>query len=507
MKRAAWAACAALVLFHLYALDRYPPLSSDESVTAEAAHWMAREGQARNPSIGATNGIDQRSVVFGHLHLLAVGVPDRIAGPSLRMIRLQALVAGVAVVLGMAMIGRVMNQERAGWMAAAFFALSSDFYLYAHEARPEMLLMSLATWSLYFIARAVASGTTGPLTWAGVLIGFGFEIHLNTLIFIVPLSLMSMWYFRLRSIRFFIATVPGILLWLFLHVLVDPGLFVEQWGQYWMPTNSRPIFPFASLRERVYEANLAFADYFWVGAWHYKIPLALMILTALVWTAMHRREPLDRLVLWFTLPALAVFILFIFPKVYYVALFIPIAMLSVARALLALALVLPGKRIPWANVLTSAVIAYLGSATAVVHIKYERLDHHQGRYFDYVRRIRNVIPPEATVLGNPALAYMMPDRRYRSSGYLFLSRLSEDGRRRYGKTVREVLERAGIEFILLDTVVEGDIRMWEPDEWEAILSEWEDVHVIVDDHYGGRYGGPEAGRPRITRIMRRRGSK
>jgi 4-amino-4-deoxy-L-arabinose transferase-like glycosyltransferase len=499
-----WAAFALFGVFHVYSLDQYPVFWGDESAYAEAAHTLVFEGVPRNPSFGEFGDVHLRNVLYGHLHLALTGFSEWIFGPSVRALRLPTLLMGLLALIGIYRIGKEFGYPQYGLIAAAWFGIGTDFSYYAHTARPEMMMETFAVWSTVFLARAIARERASLLFWSGLIISLSCEIHPNVVLFIVPIGLVSLFAFRWKVYWFVLGVLPPMILGIVLHIGLDPELFLFQWNEFWAPINGYPPFPVTSLGQRLHDLFIScFLSHFWLRPYHYKVPLGLLFLAGFLWGIWRRKDPMTRMLLFLLVILIVHWVFFMdVRKERTVPLAFPWLFLLSARFLCEFSKHLPWKKIPWKAVLIGVVGLYMASTTVYTQYIYTKSGQNGQRYFEYLDQINSHVPPDAKLLGSPALAYGMLDRPYHSYWMIWTGLSAPDGHHKYGSDVESHLDRSGIEYVVLELAMERFIQRWAPDRWEAIFASWEEVASFESRYYGAEGFGFRPGEPRTTRIMR-----
>jgi 4-amino-4-deoxy-L-arabinose transferase-like glycosyltransferase len=139
----------------VYALPvgRRPIGVADEARQALLAEDTLRHGLRLPARVRDAPELDKPPLFFWSVALAAVPagyVSDRNAS-------IPSIVAALATLLGVFLLGRQLSGAHTGFLALAVLATSPGFFLRSHEVRPDMMLTAWLTWALAFFLLGLRS--------------------------------------------------------------------------------------------------------------------------------------------------------------------------------------------------------------------------------------------------------------------------------------------------------------------------------------------------------------
>ena len=218
-------------------LDQIPWAATlDDGAYAAAGYTLVQTGRAGLPLLRGLYGLEQDMVMYGRLPAAAVGLSQRLLGVSSFADRLPNLLAVVASAGLVGAVARWCGLSGAlALVSGLLWFVSVPARLLAHAGRPDTLLMLFTVLAAWLLLRELDSGR---VWWAGLVAGASLEIHMIGSALLVTLAsaafLLSPPGRRLRNTFWFcLAAVPGIAVWLGVHVLSQRDLWTLQWGGLW----------------------------------------------------------------------------------------------------------------------------------------------------------------------------------------------------------------------------------------------------------------------------------
>jgi 4-amino-4-deoxy-L-arabinose transferase-like glycosyltransferase len=345
---------------------------------------------------------------------------------TVRMVSLLSAAVALTAVFG---IGRELWSRRVGVLAVVLLAVSPNFVRQSHDARPEMMLVVFWTTALFLVLNGERNGSPLRLAAGGLVAGLAADTHLNGVIF--PVALFVVLLVRRASpgklVFYSLGVVVAGLWWLWLHVLQDPALFREQLEVFGVP------MPVVEILERPVQVfALEAARYVFVQPQASVLLLWVAVLAAVVLLRHHRDSALLSLLALFG--TVFVFMaLFVGTRApWYAVILWPVCALLVAR----LVDVSP-RRVAMGLMGVLVTVSIAATAWTV-------WQQSEWSYDRHVARLQEVIPPDATVQGDPSLWFGFADQPFIASHYFTFTEAYEAN-----------ASRLGIDYVILDTTQAG----------------------------------------------------
>lgn len=237
-----WRAAALLYLTLILAtsvltITAYPLMHiSDEGWTANVGQTFVAEGVVHSRIHQGIFGVPQRFVPLGNV---LPGYWFEAAGSGLFQARLISFFGGLLLLALTFTIARQMGfGDDASLLAVCALASSYPFWLTSHFFRLDVYLALVGMTALYCYGRSHRGSAWAFI--AGLLLSLGVELHQNALVLCTAAGGLMIFGVIARSIRlrhlslkppevyFVIGGVCGAGLFLALHVLPDPELFMRQ---------------------------------------------------------------------------------------------------------------------------------------------------------------------------------------------------------------------------------------------------------------------------------------
>ena len=411
-------------LFGLATLTVFPTVWVDEAWYTQPAWSFATNGTFALPMFDHLAGVERDSVVMGRIQLLLSAIAYRIGGVDVATVRIVSFVSALVAIVAAFGIGRELWSQRVGVLAAVLLAISPNFVRQSHDARPEMLLLAFWLIAFYLVLSGDRAGSPWRLAAGGLMAGLAADTHLNGVIF--PVALFVVLLVRRTSVRRLAFYALGVMLagvwWLWVHMLQDPALFWEQLHMFSVPMPvfeilERPVQIFAMEIARYLlvlpRASIVFA---WVA-----------VLAAIVLLLHHRDRSLLSLLALFGTVFLFMALFVGTRSPVYAVLVWPIGTLLVARLI-----DVSPKRL--AVGLMGALIVVSVAATG-----WYTWQQSQSSYDRHIERLKDLVPPDATVQGDPFLWFGFSDQPFIASHYFVFAGSYEENAR-----------RLGIDYVILD---------------------------------------------------------
>lgn len=223
---------AAVAVFHLWALMRYPPPFVDEVWAIDRAWAFIRTGRVFGQlDVGVWDRFDGYWTFFPWIPTAVQSLSIRLfAAPSLLGVRLVSLAFGLALLGSAYAIGRRFGGSGLGMLSALVVSLSSPFVYSAHLGRFDIFAAAFG-----YAAVALHLNNGCSRVWvsalSGLLVGLAFESHAHGAIFGPAIAALFLWEYRGRVWRqrhawgFAAGVAGGLLLYAGLHVLRYPDTY------------------------------------------------------------------------------------------------------------------------------------------------------------------------------------------------------------------------------------------------------------------------------------------
>jgi 4-amino-4-deoxy-L-arabinose transferase-like glycosyltransferase len=474
---------ALYVVLGLVTLTTFPLVWVDEGWYVSSAANFVRDGSFALPLFGDLDGFDRDNVVYGRIYLLALAAAFTAADVTPEAARLVSFTAGIAAVVSMFALGRELWDARVGVVAAILLAVSPVFIDQSHDARPEIMQLAFTLAAFASLLAGQRRSSALLLVLAGVLAVLAADVHLNAVI--VPVALAAVLLVRRASLRTFgLFAAGGFVagLWfLFVHVVQDPALFMQQVNAFGGPKS--PLSEF--LERPAFTLGMGLARYIRVDAGSLALLVAGLIAT---YELLRRHNDLAlRTVLTFAgVQLIYTLVLVNHKQPVYAVLLWPVLALLVARLLT----VLPQR------------LAVLAGGTIIV-ISLLSVGHmtlrDRGADFDsYLAQLDAAIPDDAVVMGQPSTWFGFTEQPYVASQYFV-----------FRTPFAEEMRNMGVEYVIADEYL-TDLQLYHleelpADEVERFLEDHGEIVAEIEDPHYGRYQ-TGVGRPILTRVYRIEGA-
>ena len=469
----------AYLLFGLLTLAEFPLVWRDEAWYAQSAWAFADQGTFALPMFADLSGFDRDNVVYGRTYLAAVAAIFEVFGLSPYTARLISFVSGLVAITAVFGIGRELWNPKVGAIAAVFMAVTPNFVLQSHDARPEMMVVAFWTTAFYLVLSGDRLHSGWRLFLAGLIAALTADVHLNGAI--VAPALFVVLLLRRSPPRglvvFSLGAILGGLWWVFVHVLPDPALMREQSGTFGFGLPVSEV-----LTEPLKVILLEIARYVLVEPRMSVIILALAVIAAVVLLVKRRDRALITL-LSFGLVFHVFMTLFSGTKVpFYAVLLLPLAALLVARLV-----DISPRPLAWG-------VSGLLVVTSLFSVGTIAIDQVPADYDAYIARLREHVPDGATIQGEPTIWYGFADHPLIATPYFL-----------WAGPYEEEVRRLGIEYVIGDDLrpMPGCPECSEvpPEEMLRFLDEHAELVTEIEDEH---YGRIETGDPGdvVTRIYR-----
>jgi hypothetical protein len=257
---------AALVIFHLCTLADYPAPFIDEGWFIARARGFAQDGY---PFGALDEGVFDRlpgyRYFFPYLPTALQALPFLFFDePNLLATRAISLSCGLVLVYCVFLIGTWVSGHVTGLLSAALLLSAPFFLLSSHLARIDVEAAAVGIIGFTLIL------TSARISWirlvlGGFLAGVAIEFHPHAAVITASALVAALVVgssMRERALSFMFASFGcglGGLLYVFLHILPDPGAFLAFQKIAFAPTHTPPLFTFDArvVIDGLYHALLA----------------------------------------------------------------------------------------------------------------------------------------------------------------------------------------------------------------------------------------------------------
>lgn len=436
-----------VMLAHLVYLNEVPGVFLDEGWLSNAAwHWL-KTGENIAPMYSPVlDQFESSSVIRFYLGQLPYSAVFAVLGLGFFEARLASWLMGGALLVVVICIGWQHYSKRTGVIAALFLSISAPFLYASHYARQDIWL-TLVVVSAYLIITLALKHDRWYMHFLGsFLIGVSPDIHQYGVLFIpgvIGVYLLAYGRGFLLKRGTWLAAAggfAGFLVFAALHLWPDPShyfhlLHVQLGGDEGI--SGLPLLSPLNLADSLIGEFSNRYDLALNG-----INLALVVVGAVL--LFMRRNKTDKHLLVFTGAAFAMTVLIVDDKgIIYGILLYPFFMLIVAEGLTSMLNRTRDLREPFVFTVI-ILVAAVGKDTFVMGR--EMIKNRDNNYYNVTDVIREVIPPDARVLGMPSWWFGLSDHEYISSFVIPYFRFYNN------YDVREALEAARPDIIIVDNL-------------------------------------------------------
>ncbi len=266
-------------IFNFTSLNSGFPVHVDESWYGEGMWSYASRGNFSEPMFEGIYGLEKANVVWGRIYLVIHGLFLRYLGLGVWQLRLPESIFMFLSAYLLFITVREISGKLVGYIATVIFLSSPHFYVQAHMARPEGMLLFFFLLSIYLFITGFKKKNFFIMFFSGLAAGLSTEVHMNGFLFSIILVLFALIYMKNTEIHFrlkylgciFAGIFIGFSVWVFWHILVDPALFFSQWNNVWKENSLvpneyiKPAVYYDYLKDVIYRFYMQFASLWHVG--------------------------------------------------------------------------------------------------------------------------------------------------------------------------------------------------------------------------------------------------
>jgi hypothetical protein len=507
---------------HLAYLTNYPTIHGDEAWSSSASwNWLTT---GNNFDFIHSGPLDQfgyewtRRMFIGQFPWV---VSFMTLGLGLFQARLVSWFFGLLLLALTIVVGNKLYGRLAGFLAALFLSLSQPFLLTSHSARQDMMLAVFIMLAYLLAIYAFEQERWWLHFLAGLVVGLGFDVHLNASQFVLPLAALYLVHYRTKLFTtrgtWLVAAggIIGIGYFALLHLLPGNGAFFTLEGFNFADKATHSFIQtldFGALASTIVDE---------IGIYHFfDQSLGFGLVGAGTIMLLFRGNEADRRLLAFTAAAMVSFFLLRARTAdVYAILLYPFFMLVVAGAFIALLSPLAQMKGDVPNVSEStagpggtfapgswgvlsespAVLksqqAFISALLVLFVVSSFRQvirpfrEHADYDYYALTNQIAEVTPAAATVMGLPTWWLGLSQYDYRSSLNLLYYDFFND------YTLDQGMQAMQPDVVIVDeifrTSLEGDqfrpVPYWEMpgDDFEAFIKRQGTLVLEINDPHHG----------------------
>jgi 4-amino-4-deoxy-L-arabinose transferase-like glycosyltransferase len=242
-------AIIAVAIFHLAFLLRFPPVFVDEAWMASRAWGWLQSGINFSPlDAGVWDKFEGYWTFYPLVPTLLHAATIQVLGLKVSSLRLLSLLFGFGLLAAVYFISYVFSRSRrCSLITVLLVSTSWPFLRSSHLIRPDIFVATLGFTAI--LLHLVGCRKERPILslMAGLLIGLGFEIHMNAAIYgpvLVALFLVDHGWQLVRQRNFWAfvgGTCLGLAWYVWLHILPYPQTYATM-GQGVAETHFPPLF-------------------------------------------------------------------------------------------------------------------------------------------------------------------------------------------------------------------------------------------------------------------------
>ena len=208
-------------------LEKYPRVWVDEPWESITAYTLGTKGKMYNPVLENYSGFDKVLLQPRLLLSLALAPAFALLGVGHVEGRLVSGVFGALLMLAVYLIATKFFSRRAALISVWFVTIETMMFIAYRTIRPEIFLVTLECFSLFFFFIGLRNGLVRYFFWSGLLSGIALWTHPNALLHVLALSFLLLITYRTRvftsrySWTYFAATFVGVLPYLVYVVAND----------------------------------------------------------------------------------------------------------------------------------------------------------------------------------------------------------------------------------------------------------------------------------------------
>jgi hypothetical protein len=208
-------------------LEKYPRVWVDEPWESITAYTLETEGKMYNPVLENYTGFD-KVLLQPRLVLSFVLAPAfALFGVGHVEGRLVSVAVGALLMLSVYLLAARFFSRRTALIAVWFTIIETMMFISYRTIRPEIYLVTLECYSLFFFSIGLRNDSARYFFWSGLLSGIALWTHPNALLHVLALSFLLLITYRTRvftshcSWTYFAAAFVGVLPYLLYVVAND----------------------------------------------------------------------------------------------------------------------------------------------------------------------------------------------------------------------------------------------------------------------------------------------
>ena len=400
------------LLFHSFALLRFPPPFVDEPWFASRAWALIQIGR---PVGSLDSGVVERFsgywTAFPFFLPWVQSLAMRALGLSLFSTRVTSLVFGLFLLVAVYVIANRLYGHRTALLSALLVSVSQSFLASSHLGRPDVIVSALGWTAIALYLVDASAGFSLKAVCSGLLIVLAFDAHMNAVLYGFVIGVLYLVDLRLAVVRsrrfwsFAVGVAVGLGVYAWIHILPYPETYYALTSP--SITGWRPP-PLLTMDAGVWLSSAV--DTIFLLVWSNGPDAVIVVGTA--FALLRRRTASDRRLLAIFAVLFVVMTLLIRYKLQFYGIIIsPAVDIMVAFLLVRMA----------SRTWDGSIRAFLGSALVVGLVVASVFVNLRSVVYDpmpdytaTLDAIRQVVPAGAIVLGTQTYWYGLPDHRYLS---------------------------------------------------------------------------------------------
>lgn len=198
-------------------LEKYPRVWVDEPWESITAYTLGTEGKMYNPVLENYSGFDKVLLQPRLVLSLALAPAFALLGVGLVEGRLVSVAFGALLMLAVYLLATRFFSRRTALIALWLVIIETMMFISYRTIRPEIFLVTLECFSLFFFFIGMRNGSVRYFFWSGLLSGIALWTHPNALLHVLALSFLLLLTYKMRfftsrcSWSYLTATFVGVL--------------------------------------------------------------------------------------------------------------------------------------------------------------------------------------------------------------------------------------------------------------------------------------------------------
>lgn len=177
-------------------LEKYPRVWVDEPWESITAYTLVTEGKMYNPVLENYTGFDKVLLQPRLVLSLALAPAFALLGVGHVEGRLVSVAVGALLMLAVYLLATKFFSRRTALIAVWFVMIETMMFISYRTIRPEIFLVTLECFSLFFFFIGMRNGSVRYFFWSGLLSGIALWTHPNAFLHICALSAILLLFYK-----------------------------------------------------------------------------------------------------------------------------------------------------------------------------------------------------------------------------------------------------------------------------------------------------------------------